>query len=102
MINMNVEEVKKKFKIFFWAKNSLYEKILMKKKIEMILIDYPHSKNIHNLKVHNLKVFLITYCKMFRPKSPFYEKVKMTTKKTTTFESFVILGSFDCDCTQLN
>ncbi len=28
----------------------------------------------------NLYVFLITYCKRFHPKSPFYDKVTMTTK----------------------
>jgi hypothetical protein len=29
----------------------------------------------------------------------FYEKVKMTTKGPFVVESFVIVGSFDCDCT---
>jgi hypothetical protein len=28
---------------------------LIRKKIEMTLIDYPHSKNTHNLKVVKLK-----------------------------------------------
>jgi len=37
-------------------------------------------------------VFLITYCKRFHPKSPFYEKVKMTTKRTIVLESFVTLA----------
>ncbi len=27
------------------------------KKIEMMLIDYPHSKNIHNLKVVRFEIF---------------------------------------------
>jgi hypothetical protein len=27
--------------------------------------------------------------------------MKMTTKSIVVFESFVIVGSFDCDCTQL-
>ncbi len=44
------------------------------------------------------KMFLITYCKRFHLKSPFYEKMKMTTKRTTILESFVTVGSFDCDC----
>jgi len=38
---------------------------------------------------------LKTCCK----KNPFYEKVKMTTKGPFVVESFVIVGSFDCDCT---
>jgi len=46
-----------------------------------------------------LYVFLVTYCKRFHPKSPFYEKVKMTIKKTTILESFIIVGSFDYDHT---
>jgi hypothetical protein len=29
-------------------------------------------------------------------KNPFFEKVKMTTKKTLVLESIVIVGSFDC------
>jgi len=48
-----------------------------------------------------LYVFLITYCKRFHPKCPFYHKVTMTTKKIAILESFVIVDSFDCDCTQL-
>jgi hypothetical protein len=44
--------------------------------------------------------FLITYCKIFHPKNPLYEKVKVTIKKIVVFESFVIVGSFDCDHTQ--
>jgi hypothetical protein len=44
-----------------------------------------------------LYVFLVTYYKRFHPKSPFYEKVKMTTKRTVVLESFVTIGSFDCD-----
>jgi hypothetical protein len=39
--------------------------------------------------------------KNIHPKNPFCEKVKMS-KKITIFESFVIIGSFDCDCTQIN
>jgi hypothetical protein len=45
-------------------------------------------------------VSLVTYYKRFHPKSPFYEKVKMTTKRTIVLESLVTIGSFDCDCTQ--
>jgi hypothetical protein len=45
------------------------------------------------------KIFLVTYCKRSHPKNRFYEKVKMTTKRTTILESFVPIGSFDCDCT---
>jgi hypothetical protein len=32
-------------------------------------------------------------------KKNFYEKVKMSTKGPTMVESFVTIGSFDCDCT---
>jgi hypothetical protein len=32
-------------------------------------------------------------------KIPFYEKVKMSTKGPFVVESFVIIGTFDCDCT---
>lgn len=31
-------------------------------------------------------------------KIPFYEKVKMITKCPFVIESFVTIGSFDCDC----
>ncbi len=41
MTNMNVEEFKKKKK---------------SKKIEMMLIDYAHSKNTHNLKVVKFEI----------------------------------------------
>jgi len=47
-----------------------------------------------------LYVFLVTYYKRFHPKSPFYEKMKMTTKRTVVLES-IIVGSFDCDRTML-
>jgi hypothetical protein len=40
-------------------------------------------------------VFLIRYYKRFHPKFPFYEKVKMTKKRTIVFEAFVIVASFD-------
>jgi hypothetical protein len=50
--------------------------------------------------IEKLYVFLVTYCKRFDPKSPLYEKVKMTTKRTIILEFFVIIGSFDCDCIQ--
>ncbi len=33
------------------------------------------------------------------PQSPFYEKVKITTKRTIVFESFFTIGSFDYDHT---
>ncbi len=46
-----------------------------------------------------LYVFFITYCKRFHPKNPLYEKMKMTKKKNVILESFVIVGSFDCDHT---
>ncbi len=28
-----------------------------------------------------LYIFLVTYCKIFQPKNPFYKKMKMTKKK---------------------
>ncbi len=57
------------------------------------------------------------YCKRFHPKSPFYEKVRMITKKTVVLEykkvkmitkrivvleSFITIDSFDCDHTLLD
>jgi hypothetical protein len=36
----------------------------------------------------NLYVFFLTYCKIFHPKNPFYEKMKMTKKRIVVFESF--------------
>jgi len=44
-------------------------------------------------------VFLIIRCKRFHPKNPLYEKVKITTHKNAILESFIIVGSFDCDHT---
>jgi len=41
----------------------------------------------------------VIYCKRFHPKNPFYEKVKLTTKRIIVLESFVTIGSFDYDCT---
>jgi hypothetical protein len=35
------------------------------------------------------------------PKNIFYEKVKMSTKGPFVIESFVNVGSFDNDCTQV-
>jgi hypothetical protein len=46
-----------------------------------------------------LYVFLVTYCKIFHPKSLFYKKMKMTIKKIKIFESFITVGSFDYDRT---
>jgi hypothetical protein len=61
-----------------------------------------HEKLIQkNDVLKKLYVFLITYCKIFHPENPFYEKVKMTTKRTVVLESFIIVGSFDCDHTQI-
>jgi hypothetical protein len=48
-----------------------------------------------------LYVFLVTYCKIFHPKNSFYEKMKITTKRTTVVESFVTIGSFDFNLTHL-
>jgi hypothetical protein len=48
-----------------------------------------------------LYVFLITYYKSFHPKNHFYEKMKMTKKRIVVFESFIIIGLFDCDHTQI-
>jgi len=75
------------------------------------LVEYVHFEKI-NLVIHDkltqksdvlkkIYVFLVTYCKRFHPKSPFYEKVKRTTKRTTILESFVTVGSFNCDHTQM-
>jgi hypothetical protein len=46
-------------------------------------------------------LFLVTYCKIFHPKSPFYEKMKMITKRIIVLESFITVGSFDRDHTLL-
>jgi len=48
-----------------------------------------------------LYVFLITYCKRFHPKSSLYGKVKMTTREITVLQSFINIGSFNCDHTLL-
>jgi hypothetical protein len=48
-----------------------------------------------------LYVFLVTCYKRFHPKSLFYEKMKMTTKRTIVLEFFTTIGSFDCDHTLL-
>jgi hypothetical protein len=72
------------------------------------LVEFVHFKKyIYSWKINTksdvlkkLYEFLITYCKNFHPKSPLYEKVKVTTKRTAIFKSFVIVGSFHCDCTQ--
>jgi hypothetical protein len=46
---------------------------------------------------------IVNIFKNMLPKNPsknfFYEKVKMTTKGPFVVESFVNVGSFDCDCT---
>ncbi len=58
-----------------------------------------NTKNVMYWK--KLYVVLVTYYKKIHPKSRFYEKVKMTTKRIVILESFIIIGSFDCDCTLL-
>jgi hypothetical protein len=35
-------------------------------------------------------------------KNPFYKKVKMFAKGSFVIDSFVTIGSFDCDCTQVH
>jgi hypothetical protein len=49
--------------------------------------------------IEKIIFILIKYCKRFHPKNLFYEKVKMTTKRTIIIESFVIVNSFDYDRT---
>jgi hypothetical protein len=64
------------------------------------ILDYSWKFNTKKCDVlKKLYVFLITHCKRFHPKNPFYEKMKMTTKRIIVLESFVIVGSFDCDHT---
>jgi hypothetical protein len=64
------------------------------------ILSYSWKVNIKNVMYWEKKnVLLVTYCKRFHPKSLFYGKVKMTTKRTTIFESFVNIGSFDYDRT---
>jgi hypothetical protein len=50
----------------------------------------------NKLKSKNICIFS-NICKRFHAKKNFYEKVKMTTRRTTIFESFVTLGLFDYD-----
>ncbi len=50
--------------------------------------------------IEKIYVFLVTYCKIFHPKSPFYEKVKMTTKGLQSL-SLITVGPFDCNHTQV-
>jgi len=45
----------------------------------------------------DLLIFLETSCK----KNPFYEKDKMFKKDPFVVESFITVGLFDCDHTQL-
>jgi hypothetical protein len=41
-----------------------------------------HQKLIQKIEtLMRLYVFLVTYCKIFHLKNPFYEKMKMTQKK---------------------
>ncbi len=76
-------------------KRKIWQNLYPKKKILII-----HQKLIKKSDIlKKFYVFLITYCKRFHPKNPFYEKVKMTKKKTIVLESFVIIGSFNCDHT---
>jgi len=49
-----------------------------------------------------IKIIIYIYCKRFHPKSSFYEKVKITKKKIVVLDSFVTIGSFDCDHTLMN
>jgi hypothetical protein len=41
-------------------------------------------------------------CNKNLSKIPFYEKIKMMTQGPFVVESFVIVGSFDCDCNRLH
>jgi hypothetical protein len=54
-----------------------------------------NTKNVMHWK--KLYVFFVTHCKRFHRKNVFYGKMKMTTKKIVVLESFVIVGSFNCD-----
>jgi hypothetical protein len=49
----------------------------------------------------NLSIFLEICCRKNPSKNPFYEKVKMFKKGPFVLESFIIVGLFDCDRTQL-
>jgi len=44
-------------------------------------------------------LYICIYCKKFHPKNPFYEKVKMITKRTIILDSIITISSFDYDCT---
>jgi len=80
----------------------------MKRKIWYNLYIFQKFLAIHEKLIQKRDVlktlygFLITYCKRFHPKNPFYEKMKMTTKRTVVLESFIIIGSFNCDCTPMS
>jgi hypothetical protein len=50
-LNLNNNYIKSNHFANYQAKDSFYKGILMRKKIEMKFIDYPHSKSTHNLKV---------------------------------------------------
>jgi hypothetical protein len=61
-------------------------------------------KRILNLvlnKIRDLSICLRTCCKRNLSKIPFYEKIKMFKKGPFVVESFVIVGSFDYDHTQI-
>jgi hypothetical protein len=80
----------------------------MKRKIWYNLYIFQKFLAIHETLIQKCDVlkklygFLITYCKRFHPKGPFYEKVKMTTKRIVVLESFIIIGSFNSDRTPMS
>jgi hypothetical protein len=49
----------------------------------------------------DLSIFLKTCCQKNLSKFSFYEKIKMFKKDPFVVESFVIVGSFDYDCTHM-
>jgi hypothetical protein len=72
------------------------------------LVEFIHLKKflvIHEKSIQKMRYIEKNICifsnilEKISSKSPFYEKVKMTTKRTIILESFVIVDSFDCDCT---
>ncbi len=49
----------------------------------------------------DLSIFLKTCSQKHLSKIPFYEKIKMLKKNPFVVESFVTIGSFDCDHTHM-
>jgi hypothetical protein len=81
--------------IMFLKKNVNFNKIY--KLLDNLYLFKKSQHKSPNL-LEELDIFLRICCQKDPSKSPLYEKVKMITKFPFVIESFVTIGSFDCDC----